>query len=81
MTYGGSAEIYYQDVEQISGLMLHLPTTLSQVNSDWNATSGVEQILNKPTIPAAQVNSDWNATSGVERYLTNLLFLIQVLFL
>ena len=23
----------------------------AQVNSDWNATSGVEQILNKPTIP------------------------------
>ena len=35
-----------------------------QVNSDWNATSGVAEILNKPTIPAEQVNSDWNATSG-----------------
>ena len=40
-----------------------------QVNSDWNATSGVAEILNKPTIPAAQVNSDWNATSGVEEIL------------
>jgi hypothetical protein len=58
-----------------------------QVNSDWNATSGVAQILNKPTlatvatsgsyndlinkptIPAAQVNSDWNATSGVAEIL------------
>ena len=40
-----------------------------QVNSDWNATSGVEEILNKPTIPAAQVNSDWNATSGVAEIL------------
>ena len=40
-----------------------------QVNSDWNATSGVEEILNKPTIPAAQVNSDWNATTGVEEIL------------
>lgn len=37
----------------------------SQVNSDWNASSGVAQILNKPTIPAAQVNADWNASSGV----------------
>jgi hypothetical protein len=35
----------------------------AQVNSDWNATSGVAQILNKPTIPAAQVQTDWNATS------------------
>ena len=41
----------------------------AQVNSDWNATSGVAEILNKPTIPAAQVNSDWNATSGVAQIL------------
>ena len=41
----------------------------SQVNSDWNSTSGVSEILNKPTIPAAQVNSDWNATSGVAEIL------------
>jgi hypothetical protein len=41
----------------------------AQVNSDWNAVSGVAQILNKPTIPAAQVNSDWNATSGVAQIL------------
>lgn len=41
----------------------------TQVNSDWNATSGVAQILNKPTIPNAQVNSDWNATSGVAQIL------------
>ena len=40
-----------------------------QVNSDWNAVSGVAEILNKPTIPAAQVNSDWNATSGVAEIL------------
>lgn len=41
----------------------------AQVNSDWNAISGVAQILNKPTIPAAQVNSDWNANSGVAEIL------------
>jgi hypothetical protein len=40
-----------------------------QVNSDWNAVSGVAEILNKPTIPAAQVNSDWNAISGVAEIL------------
>ena len=44
-------------------------TATGQVNSDWNATSGVAEILNKPTIPAAQVNSDWNATSGVAEIL------------
>jgi hypothetical protein len=37
--------------------------------SDWNATTGNNQILNKPTIPAAQVNSDWNATSGLAEIL------------
>jgi hypothetical protein len=41
----------------------------AQVNSDWNAVSGVAQILNKPSIPAAQVNSDWNAVSGVAQIL------------
>ena len=25
----------------------------AQVNSDWNASTGVSSILNKPTIPAA----------------------------
>lgn len=29
----------------------------SQVNSDWNASSGVAQILNKPTIPTGTVTS------------------------
>jgi hypothetical protein len=41
----------------------------AQVNSDWNAITGVSQILNKPSIPAAQVNSDWNAVSGVSAIL------------
>lgn len=35
----------------------------NQVNADWNATSGVAEILNKPSIPAAQIQSDWNQTS------------------
>ena len=36
---------------------------------DWDATSGNNQILNKPTIPPAQVNSDWNSSSGVSEIL------------
>lgn len=28
----------------------------AQVNSDWNASSGVAQILNKPTIPTVPTN-------------------------
>ena len=41
----------------------------AQVQTDWNATTGMGVLLNKPTIPAAQVNSDWNATSGVAQIL------------
>lgn len=39
----------------------------AQVNSDWNANSGVAQILNKPTIPTStsQLNNDsWFITSS-----------------
>ena len=38
---------------------------VAQVQSDWNAVSGLGVVLNKPTIPAAQVQSDWNAISGL----------------
>jgi hypothetical protein len=41
----------------------------AQVNSDWNASSGVAQISNKPSIPAAQVQTDWNAGSGMGQLL------------
>lgn len=44
-------------------------TVPAQVQPDWDATSGLGEILNKPTIPAAQVNSDWNASSGVAEIL------------
>ena len=39
------------------------------VNADWNASSGLAEILNKPTIPAAPVNADWNATEGLAEIL------------
>jgi hypothetical protein len=42
---------------------------LRQTPIDWNASTGDNQILNKPTIPAAQVNSDWNSVSGVSEIL------------
>lgn len=48
------------------GSLATFPTIpAAQVQSDWNASSGVAAILNKPTIPAAQVQSDWNATTGL----------------
>lgn len=42
---------------------------LRETPVDWNSTTGDNQILNKPTIPAAQVNSDWSAVSGVAEIL------------
>lgn len=53
---GGQSPAYYAQASSI-------------VQADWNADSGLAQILNKPTIPAAQVNSDWNASSGVSQIL------------
>jgi len=44
----------------------------AQVQSDWNAISGLGQILNKPTIPAAQLQSNWNQTTvGALDYIQN----------
>jgi hypothetical protein len=43
--------------------LLDKPTSTDQVNSDWNATSGVEEILNKPTLGTA-------AATDVEDYAT-----------
>lgn len=39
------------------------------VNPDWNAVSGLAQILNKPAIPAAQVQADWSASTGLAQIL------------
>lgn len=47
--------------------LAEVPAQTPQVKSDWNAVSGPEEILNKPTIPVIvpQEQSDWNAVSGV----------------
>ena len=41
---------------------------VSQVNSDWDASTGVEEILHKPTI-VSPVNSDWDADIGLPKIL------------
>ena len=43
---------------------VNVPAPTPQVNADWNASSGVAEILNKPTIPAAQIQSDWNQANN-----------------
>lgn len=48
---------------QTGAVTLTIPA--AQVNSDWNASSGVAEILNKPTIPAAiQVSTMPTAAAG-----------------
>jgi hypothetical protein len=42
----------------------------AQVNSDWNATSGVAEILNKPTIPTATSDLTNDGEDGVNPFIT-----------
>jgi hypothetical protein len=65
----GAATIDSSGNASFAGLTVGGSPVVSPVNADWNATSGLAQILNKPTIPAAQVNSNWNATSGLSQIL------------
>ena len=53
----GRLKIYYQDVDSTQWVDASPPRSVTQVNSDWNATSGVEQILNKPTLFDGNYNS------------------------
>jgi hypothetical protein len=45
---------------------------IPQVNSDWNATSGVEEILNKPTIPTNTSDLTNDGADGVNPFITAL---------
>ena len=45
---------------------------ITQVNSDWNATSGVEEILNKPTIPTNTSDLTNDGADGVNAFITAL---------
>jgi len=54
-------------------------TGISQLNSNWNAVTGVTSILNKPIIPAAQVNSNWNATTGISSILNKPTIVNQII--
>jgi hypothetical protein len=60
-------------IRGLSGTMaLTSDIPAAQVNADWNATSGVEEILNKPTIPAEQIQSDWTqANTSALDYIKN----------
>ena len=72
------------DGVKLDGIESGATNTAEPVNADWNATSGLEQILNKPTIPTnnnqltngsgyltstTQIKSDWNSTTGASEIL------------
>ena len=64
MKGGGVYECVYSSSDSAWIVLNIAPPGDAQVQPDWDASSGLGQILNKPTIPAAQVQSDWNASSG-----------------
>ena len=68
-TQSASGLMSAADKTKLDGIATGATKTDAPVNADWNATSGLAQILHKPTIPAAQVNSDWDAASGVAKIL------------
>lgn len=68
-TQSASGLMSAADKTKLDGIQNGATNTAAPVNADWNATSGLAQILHKPTIPAAQVNADWNAESGVAQIL------------
>ena len=41
-----------------------VPIPAAQVNADWSATSGVEQILNKPTLATVATTGNYNDLTG-----------------
>ena len=81
-TPSGNGAIYYDNT---SGEFNYTPPVLfsesyndltdkptipaAQVNSDWNASSGVEEILNKPTIPSKRILED----AKVEKYFDHII--------
>src|SRR5215469_7691264 len=46
-----------------------ITNTSPNVQADWNASSGLAAILNKPAGMAPQVQVDWNATTGISSIL------------
>lgn len=60
-TTGGTPSTYKATLSQIR-TALSIPP--AQVNSDWNATSGVSQILNKPSIPTTPLFTSSQVYTG-----------------
>ena len=70
-------KIYYENVEhkpKINGQVLEgdITVTAEQVNSDWDATSGVAKILNKPNFADVAYSGDYRDLVGTPENKTKL---------
>ncbi len=63
-TQSASGLMSAADKTKLDGIQNGATNTAAPVNADWNATSGLAQILHKPTIPAEQVQSDWDVSDS-----------------
>ncbi len=66
ITNDGSSDTRYPSVKAVKsyadGIAALIPAP--QVNADWNATSGVIQILNKPSLATIAISGDYNDLSN-----------------
>ena len=63
-TTGAAGSMSGADKSKLDGIEAGAQVNVAQVNSDWNSSSGVSQILNKPSIPAAANNGQINFNAG-----------------
>lgn len=69
-------------VATIGGTAIHVTMpqqpTFSQVNADWNATTGAAQILNKPTIPTlpSYTTETWTFTLSDNSTVTRTVYIV-----
>lgn len=62
---GSDGQVLVKDSTQSGGLRWSSVTgSGTQVNSDWNATSGAAQILNKPTLSTVATSGSYNDLTG-----------------
>ncbi|MCR4738230.1 MAG: hypothetical protein K5846_08750, partial [Bacteroidales bacterium] len=61
ITYGSETPVTFT-ANQDGNSEITIPAPTAQVNSDWEATSGVEEILNKPDLSVYATNTHLNDT-------------------
>jgi len=60
------------DKTKLDGIQNEATNTAAPVNADWNATSGLAQILNKPTILVIDSELSQTSTNGIQNKIATL---------